>query len=61
MGYILGPFQFGVLWASSAQKRYWCGVLLRLFLFGAVAAVFVAWAWARSPSISSDKPSDLLE
>lgn len=61
MGYILGPFQFGVLWSSSVQKRYWAGVLLRLLLFGAVATVFVAWAWARSPDVSSDKPSDLLE
>lgn len=61
MGYILGPFQFGILWASSAQKRYWAGVLLRLLLFGAVAVVFVTWAWARSPDVSSNNPSDLLE
>lgn len=61
MGYILGPFQFGVLWSSKTQKWYCGGVLLRLLLFGAVAAVFVTWAWARSPDISSDKPSDVLE
>jgi len=65
--YKLAPLAFGCFFrdddpAKTWQRRRQCIELTwRIVAFVAVSVVFVAWAWARSPSVSSSTPFDLLE